>query len=549
MHLKIEITKKDKEKMKILLKEFVNGDYEEFLAVEALEISHELPYGEDTILDLPDVFDKFTNLKELYVSTQKNTLTLPPSIFKCEKLEKLSLVLDIKVTADDFKQMRNLKALKSLTLHFYNNEEAIPNEIAQIENLETLELYGAYDLKESLQSVFKSKTIKNLELQDDEDVRLSSDYFNGIENMTGLQELSIMSRHLTKLPEPIYKLQNLKKLMLDCEKMEEASEDISKLENLESLRILTNIFDENACKLRKLKELYLQANQNLAPIPKEIGNLTNLEWLSIGSETIPSEIEKLKKLKSVWLSYHTKSLPDSFANLEGLNKLHLKSSSLDENSFKIIGKLKNLEVLNAGGISNGRLKEFPLFIRNLKSLKILNVRGLKYEEIPSWLVELEQLEALNLSHTNIKEIPDFFIEFKKLRELNIHYTQKLKSISPCLSKMKSLKILHKELIKTKKLAQAIESITSLEELNISHFNYKEYPNLEKMTNLKILDISNSFAKEELTKEIAALKLPDSLEVLVVDKDLVPFLPEKLQQKVNLNPSATYSKTVFNGFWI
>ncbi len=519
--------------MEITLVDLINEKYENIYNCEELEIKNEYQNANDeNVYKLPDIFDKFKNLKHLYISNSGHgDLEIVPSIFNNTNLESLDFGYKTKVSKEVCKLVKNAKSLKYLEFGYSKIEGEI--EFENLENLETLRLSHENEinnLKENLQNIFKNENIKFLEVGDStfnkENIEyLHIDYFENINKMVSLE-----------------------KLIINSDELENLHNDIVNLNKLERLEIQAKSFNENVCKMTSLKELVVKGYFDNS-ITGEIGNMESLEVLDLGyAKSLPEEIGKLKSLKSLTCTNQLESLPKTFKNLDSLTKLVINSTRINMDDLEYIGQLKNLENLDCQYMHSGKLKEVPTFIRNLKKLKVLNISMQKFEEIPEWLAELENLEAINISHTNIKELPDFFVKFKNLREINIKYTQKMKSISPNIADIKTLRILHKDFVKTKKIMKVIESCTGLEQLYLPYFESKDYPNFELMENLKVLEITNGlcykYKGDELQAEVNKLKFPLSLEHLVIEKAVIDLMPENIQSKYTDGLISNYSKSAF-----
>lgn len=189
----------------------------------------------------------------------------------------------------------NLKNLKYLRLRGFNE---LPEEIAQLENLETL-VYMNCDFTE---------------------------FPKALCNLKNLKSLNIFSKSLEKFPDEIGNLSSLTHFDMRGSKVQQLPDAIGNLSNLTSI------------------ELY--ANEALKTLPDSIGNLTNLEKLEIRAsdlKTLPSSIGNLNKLKILGL-YHNglQSLPDSITNLKALQEIDIKGnplSSVSEAVSRFLGSV------------------------------------------------------------------------------------------------------------------------------------------------------------------------------------------------------------------
>ena len=110
-----------------------------------------------------------------------------------------------------------------------------------------------------------------------------------------------------------------------------------------------------------------------------------------------------------------KEIPESFGNIEGLNKLILRGLSL-ESLPESIGNLKDLNELD---LSNNQLTSLPESFVNLTLLTNLDLSNNKFSEIPTELWALTELTQLNLNNnplsseenTIIQKVPDLIRDY------------------------------------------------------------------------------------------------------------------------------------------
>ena len=177
----------------------------------------------------------------------------------------------------------NLKNLKYLRLRGFDE---LPEEIAQLENLETL-VYMDCAFTEFPRVLCQLKNLK---------------------------ALNIFSKSLERFPDELGNLSSLTHFDMRGTQVQHLPDSIGHLSNLTSI------------------ELY--ANEALKALPDSIGNLTNLRKLEIRAsdfEVLPSSIGNLSQLKSLGL-YHNglQSLPDSINNLKSLEQLDVSENPLSD---------------------------------------------------------------------------------------------------------------------------------------------------------------------------------------------------------------------------
>lgn len=227
--------------------------------------------------------------------------------------------------------------------------------------------------------------------------------------------LHISGFDISKLPEELWSLTELKELDIFEGLVNEIPEDIGNLTNLENLTIRV---------------------KSLSYIPKAIGKLTKLKSLNIScASQIVKKLSDYKPLAKATLS----ELPSEIGNLKNLEYFELCCTSI-KTLPKEIGNLINLTYLD---LSSNSIESLPEELVNLKKLKSIFLKGNEFESFPIILRQLKNLEFLELSNNKIEIIPHEVISFKRLSYLNLS-SNKITSIHKSLSKVQSLKSLSLE---------------------------------------------------------------------------------------------------------
>ena len=245
--------------------------------------------------------------------------------------------------------------------------EELPPEIGKCTQLETLVL-GKWDEE-------KWKWIGN-ELTKFPDALLQ---------LTNLKILSIANNQITKIPEAIGQLSNLTQLDLSSNQITSIPEDLGQLWNLTRLSLNDNqitSFPEALGQLSNLTQLYLSNNQ-ITNIPDAIGQLLNLTLLDLRYNQIAQIPEALDQpLNLTWLfvnSNQITNIPDA------------------------IGQLLNLTWLS---VSNNQITKIPEAIAQLSNLTQLSVSNNQIETIPECLETLPQLKYLDLRRNPLPISPE-----------------------------------------------------------------------------------------------------------------------------------------------
>ncbi|MHA1509776.1 MAG: leucine-rich repeat domain-containing protein, partial [Promethearchaeota archaeon] len=211
-------------------------------------------------------------------------------------------------------------------------------------------------------------------------------------------ELNFIFKGLTKLPNAISHLLNLRILSLRYNQITEIPEWISNFHSLETLNLNIN---------------------NINNLPKTLGSLQNLKELTLWKnelQKLPSSISSLKSLKILNLRLNQLNiLPKKFGNLENLEELNLHDNKLTNLPLSF-SSLKSLKMLN---LSWNLLTTLTEPITELVSLKLLDLeRNELFTASPS-ISSLTSLEILNLCDNKLESIPETIGKLKNLKILNI----------------------------------------------------------------------------------------------------------------------------------
>ena len=230
-----------------------------------------------------------------------------------------------------------------------SSDSIVPREPEALRQLERLDLgygkstsYSYIDNKPVLQSESESteplptaignlKNLKYLRLRGFDELP------EEIAQLDNLETLVYMDCALTEFPKALCKLKNLKSLSIFSKSLERFPDELGNLSSLTHFDMRgskVQHLSDSIGNLSKLRSIELYANEYLKALPDSIGNLTNLEKLEIRAadlKTLPSSISNLQQLKSLGL-YHNnlQSLPDSIANLRALEQVDVKGNPLSD---------------------------------------------------------------------------------------------------------------------------------------------------------------------------------------------------------------------------
>lgn len=322
------------------------------------------------ITHISEDIGKLAQLTSLRLAEQRNPhakpdpayqlIALPESLGQLQKLEELVLE-NLRVSTLP-KAIRQLKALKLLTLEGMSSLKILPANMWELPRLEKLSLYGLACIE--------------------------------------------------KIPEQIGRLKTLKSLKLEFKEALPAS--LGQLGQLEELNLAEAFsLDNNTINPRR---------SNIKKIPEEIGQLKALKSLTLcNMHTLPVlpswlwQLEKLERLELNSLS-SIEILPDEIAQLQALKSLHIT----DMQSLKVLSvnlwQLTNLEEL---ALSILEIGEVPEEIAQLTALKSLELNHMPLKALPRTLGQLNKLEQLKLYELAIEEIPEGISQLSALRSLEL----------------------------------------------------------------------------------------------------------------------------------
>ncbi|KAG5569523.1 hypothetical protein H5410_059289 [Solanum commersonii] len=410
---------------------------------------------------IPNDFSRLRNLKHLNLSDAYFQGEIPTEISYLSNLVSLDLSVPSYVNGLQFDQktfeavLQNLTNLEVLSLFGVNVSSPIPMNLSSslryidlkvtnlegvlteslflLPNLETLYLSNNYLLKGVLPKIHPSNTLLELDISytgisgelPDSIGTLSSltrlylygCQFSGripdsIGNLTQIRYLNFGNNHFTgNIPSTISKLKHLAVLALSSNSF--GGEIPNFFSNLQELRYLSlsncsfiGPFPSPLLSLTQLETLDLSRNSLSGPLPRNASMLQKLAELDLSynslNGTIPSWVFTLPLLSSVLLHYNqlSGSFPQSPVNLTNLSTLDLSSNNITLDAGIQI-TLPSLEILQ---LSSCELKDFPHFLRNVKTLMVLDISNNKIRgQIPNWFsgMRWDSLLHLNLSHNSL----------------------------------------------------------------------------------------------------------------------------------------------------
>ncbi|XP_049931899.1 disease resistance protein RPV1-like isoform X5 [Nymphaea colorata] len=385
---------------------------------------------------IPDSVCHLKLLKKLDLNECLSLCSLPERLGDMEKLEKL--ILDntgIEIIPDSIGQ---LKSLRLLSLHGCKFQKTIPISITQLSSIQQLNMSGT-----SLKSCKNDRP--HLAASNIIELTGSSSELLGLcdESHKALEIFHLKDATIEELPDCVGRMENLKKLRLECEMLKELPNWIEgSLENLTQLEVMS---------------------MHLKALPDCIGPLKQLGELSLKCENL-------------------KALPNSIGSLKQMWKLELNCMNL-ESLPDSIGELENVAVFK---IESAKLKVLPNSIALLGSIDTLVLYCMSLEALPDSIGRLQKLLEFEVWSNNLEALPDSIGSLKHVRTLTLKCPN-LETLPDCIGELESLHDFKVDSHRLKYLPNSIGSLTRICCLTLNCLNLEELPNsMEKLQGLETL---------------------------------------------------------------
>lgn len=190
-------------------------------------------------------------------------------------------------------------------------------------------------------------------------------------NMPQLEELLIDHNPVSKLPDNLESLKNLKRLSINATQIKEFPPDLSALESLETIGLDHNEFKkvpEPILTIPNLKRLGLNNNKltDLNFIDERLSKLESIYLYSNELKKIDCEVENLVNLKELLIfDNEIDSIPDCIGSLLSLEKLEIWSNPIKYVTPEIqkLTKLKSMR-MEKGNLTEGQMEEIRKWLPN-----------------------------------------------------------------------------------------------------------------------------------------------------------------------------------------
>ncbi|XP_062081244.1 receptor-like protein 6 [Humulus lupulus] len=356
--------------------------------------------------------------------------------------------------------------MKTLSLFFANFSGYVPEEISHLSKLSYLTICGNFDdshllmgpfvLKKMLQNFTNLMELIMINI-DMSGVELVSSFMNVSSSLTTL-DLSWCGLR-GKFPEYVFRLPNLQELALGTNPYSPFSGNLTgslpmfnwssplSFKGSSNNAMLTNL-----TQLVELISLCIDSNNLGGQIPLFFLNLQQLAFLDLSRNNFAGKIPEFPKANSsqsplqlnlralsIFDNLLSESIPSWIPNsiFQQKNLLHLDLSHnnldgvLELNKFSMLKNLQSLDLsfnnftvsthkytnndsfpqLSDLGLASCNIREFPYFLKNMKSLQTLQLSQNQIQgRIPEWLWNEGtcSLSRLNISHnflTSVQKIP------------------------------------------------------------------------------------------------------------------------------------------------
>ena len=451
---------------------------------------------------LPPEIGNLENLVKLNLRKNYN-IVLPKEIENLQKLEVLNLSETITLNQKAIGKFPicvcSLLALKELNISFCPIRNIIPPEIANLQNLEVLDL-ARCKFTAIPPEIWKLKKLKSLEL--------NGNWLTSIpaptENHPSLEKLDLSGNHLTTLPNEIDYLINLQELGIYFNNLTSLPHTIGNLINLRELSVGHNKLTKLPAtigNLTNLRELYVR-NNKLTSIHSGIGHLKTPCKIFAEDNHLLTLPRKLKENKSLEVyAKHQMKYTSPESHYSGDYKIpdNLPVPSPDENGILFLDHPANAQLLLTTLTHKQKLRYYG-------QQKMTGIRCIEF------------FDGVTLPELQHSTYPDNFCKAKNM--YSIKCTSECQAILfqivLALSKnyraqMEPAQILDMSGIHLQELSPAIAHLPNLERIFLQDNQLYELPKeIGSLNKLTILNLANN----------ALETLPQSLENLVELRSII-----------------------------
>ncbi|MEQ2238605.1 hypothetical protein ILYODFUR_034867 [Ilyodon furcidens] len=182
-------------------------------------------------------------------------------------------------------------------------------------------------------------------------------------------------------------------------------------------------------------------SKKLNSVPEFVSRFPNLSALLLCNNSItvlPTQLQSLQQLVELNLGNNAlKEVPVVLSCLESLRKLYLYSNNIDVVPPDVIGRLRNLVVLN---LNHNNIQRLPPEIGRLRKLQHLSVLDNKLEELPDEIGYLTELSEINLTFNELSWLPQQLYQCRELKTLHAA-RNRLTSLPEGITALSKLRVL------------------------------------------------------------------------------------------------------------
>lgn len=338
----------------------------------------------------------------------KNLRELPDYVSEMTALETVKLARNPRL---DFQAvcavLATLPSVRELT---FTTAQAVPENIGQLANLETLSLDGFNTPQVLPDSFGQLKKLNYLLLMSDSEVILPESFAG----LNKLEQLNIRAP-VWQLPSAFYQLSALKLLDFSNCRLHRVPEEMAGMTEVDTVYFSSPEVRDYAqilsvlAKMPNLRSLELNVN----PVPKEIGRCKQIAelkfWAGADAELplqLADELFELTQLKSLMFSMcRFENIPAGIGKLASLEELIFLESDFSALP-DTVGELRNLTFLNIS--ENPSLQTLPESLGRLTQLKNLCLADNPLlTRLPGSVQHLTGLESVRLSNRDsVANIPE-----------------------------------------------------------------------------------------------------------------------------------------------
>ncbi|URE20677.1 LRR receptor-like serine threonine-protein kinase, partial [Musa troglodytarum] len=378
--------------------------------------------------EIPSDISSLSNLKVLYLWSNRLTGSIPPEIGNLTNLMSLNLFSN-RLEGSVPREIGNLVRLEEVLLYDNQLTGSIPSEIGNLVNLHTLALLinslesSAFHLEPILSQnpraaeqplfrVYSAGYGNHSSLL--EELNINDNQFDGplpisLSNATNLNNIQLYENRFTgTIPRGLGSLQKLFHF------------DVT-FNQLEARNAAEWGFLDDLANCSSLKYLQLTSNNLSGFLPQSIGNFsTTLMWFEIDD------------------NYIAGSIPAEIGNLVSLTSVRMKSNLLTGRIPAALGSLARLQIID---LSRNRFTGgIPATLGNLTRLTELQLYSNRLQGPIPPALETCPLELLDLSFNQLNgTVPKEILSIPTLtRFLNVSYNSLAGSLTPQVGNMKNI---------------------------------------------------------------------------------------------------------------